>query len=124
MWVPLVENDEYDGGGADYFIKKDLDQLFAKDPAIDTILLACTHYPLLMDHIKKHTPDSIKILSQGEIVANSLANYLERHPEIAEACTKGGKRLFYTTDSTEDFDQHASLFYGETVQSIHTDLSR
>jgi glutamate racemase len=77
-----------------------------------------------MNHIKKHTPQGIQVLSQGEIVANSLADYLNRHPEIEKACTKEGGRVFYTTDSTEDFDQHASLFYGETVQSIHTDLSR
>jgi glutamate racemase len=124
MWVPLVENDEYNGGGVDYFVKKDLDILLQEDPQIDTILLACTHYPLLMNHIRKHTPDKVKILSQGEIVANSLADYLKRHPEIEQVCSKGGSRRFYTTDSHEDFDQHASLFYGEPIQSKHTDLSR
>jgi glutamate racemase len=124
MWVPLVENYEYNGGGVDYFIKKDLDQIFAEDPAIDTLLLACTHYPLLIDRIKKYTPEGVRILSQGEIVANSLADYLQRHPEIEKACTRGGSRAFYTTDAPEDFDQHASLFYGEAIQSMHTDLSR
>ena len=124
MWVPLVENDEYNGGGVDYFIKKDLDLLLKEDPKIDTILLACTHYPLLMNHIKKHTPSSVKVLSQGEIVAGSLVGYLQRHPEIEKECSKGGTRTFYTTDSPEDFDQHASLFYGEPVQSKHADLSR
>jgi glutamate racemase len=124
MWVPLVENDEYNGGGVDYFVKKDLDRLLCQDPEIDTILLACTHYPLLIDHIKKFTPASVRILSQGEIVAVSLADYLHRHPEVEQSCSKGGKRLFYTTDSTEDFDQHATLFYGEPVNSKHLDLSR
>ena len=124
MWVPLVENDEYNGGGVDYFIKKDLDLLLNEDPKIDTILLACTHYPLLMSHIKKYTPVNIKVLSQGEIVANSLADYLQRHPEVEKECSRGGTRIFYTTDSPEDFDQHASLFYGEPVQSKHADLSR
>jgi glutamate racemase len=124
MWVPLVENDEYNGGGVDYFIKKDLDLLLSADPKIDTILLACTHYPLLMDHIKKYTPSNIKVLSQGEIVANSLADYLKRHPDMEKECSRGGTREFYTTDSPEDFDQHASLFYGEPVQSKHADLSR
>ena len=124
MWVPLVENNEYNGAGADFFIKKDIDQLLSKDPAIDTILLACTHYPLLMDQIRKYTPDHIRILSQGDIVAASLADYLQRHTEIDQACTRNGNRTFYTTDSTEDFDQHASLFYGAPVQSLHTDLIR
>src|SRR6478672_8162149 len=85
MWVPLVENDEYNGEGVDYFIQKDLKQLLEEDSKIDTILLACTHYPLLMDHIRKHTPAHISLLSQGEIVANSLADYLERHPNIEKA---------------------------------------
>ena len=124
MWVPLVENDEYNGGGVDYFVKKDLDILLQEDPKIDTILLACTHYPLLMNHIRKYAPDKIQLLSQGEIVANSLADYLKRHPEIEQVCSKGGSRTFYTTDSPDDFDQHASLFFGEPIQSRHTDLSR
>ena len=124
MWVPLVENDEYNGGGVDYFIKRDLDLLLSEDPKIDTILLACTHYPLLMNHIKKYTPSNIKVLSQGEIVASSLADYLKRHPEMEKECSRGGTRAFYTTDSPEDFDQHASLFYGKPVQSKHADLSR
>ena len=122
MWVPLVENYEYNGGGVDYFIKKDLDELFEKDPAIDTVLLACTHYPLLIDHIKRHAPAGVNILSQGEIVANSLADYLQRHPEIEKACSKGGTRQFLTTDSTEDFNEHATIFYGQQVQSQHAVL--
>lgn len=119
MWVPLVENNEYNSGGADYFIKKYLDQILAQSTEIDTLLLACTHYPLLINKIRAVIPTNITILSQGEIVANSLINYLARHPEIAANCTKNGKSDFYTTDSTEDFDQKAAIFYGKTVNSIH-----
>ena len=122
MWVPLVENNEYNKPGADYFIKKDIGELLASDPKIDTILLACTHYPLLIDKIKKFVPAGITVLSQGEIVAESLDDYLQRHPEIEQECSKGGKKIFYTTDSTEDFDQHAAIFFGEPVQSRHLAL--
>lgn len=122
LWVPLVENYEYNTPGADYFIKKDVEQLLAQSPEIDTILLACTHYPLLSEKIRQFTPPHISILSQGQIVAESLADYLERHPELEQYCSKGGKRTFYTTDSTEDFNQHASMFFGEAVQSIHLHL--
>jgi len=122
MWVPLVENDEYDGEGVDYFIKKDVQILLTEDPKIDTIVLACTHYPLLMKHIKEYTPSHITILSQGDIVANSLADYLKRHPGIEQLCSKGGTRRFLTTDSTDDFNQHASVFYGAAVSSMHADI--
>jgi glutamate racemase len=122
MWVPLVENDEYHGGGVDYFIKKDMDQLLHDDVAIDTILLACTHYPLLMEHIKKYTPPGISLISQGEVVAKSLEDYLERHPEMENACSKLGTREFLTTDSTEDFNGHATIFYGQPIQSEHANL--
>jgi glutamate racemase len=122
MWVPLVENDEYNGGGVDYFIQKDLQQLLKEDSQIDTILLACTHYPLLMDHIRKYTPSHISLLSQGDIVASSLADYLKRHPQIEQACSKGGTRRFLTTDSTDDFNQHATIFYGMPVESTHADI--
>lgn len=122
MWVPLVENNEYDKPGADYFIRKDIEDLLALAPRIDTILLACTHYPLLLNKIRQFVPSGITVLSQGEIVAESLAEYLERHPEIEKGCSKGGKRIFYTTDSTDDFDQHATVFFGEAVQSRHLAL--
>jgi glutamate racemase len=122
LWVPLVENNEYDKPGADYFIKKDISELLAQSPQIDTILLACTHYPLLMDKIRQFAPQGITVLSQGQIVADSLADYLQRHPEIEATCSKGGKRIFYTTDSTEDFDQHATTFFGEAVRSRHLQL--
>jgi len=85
-------------------------------------LLACTHYPLLYEKIRKYSGDKVKILSQGEIVATSLADYLQRHPEMAARCSKSGGREFYTTDDTDDFDRHASLFFGSTVSSKHLDL--
>ncbi|HJU46067.1 MAG TPA: glutamate racemase [Chitinophagaceae bacterium] len=122
MWVPLVENGEYNSDGADYFIKKDLDQLLGDAPDIDAILLACTHYPLLIDKIKKHLPAGINIITQGEIVARSLADYLHRHPEISSKCSKNGGREFYTTDSTEDFDSHGSQFFGQKVVSRHLNI--
>jgi glutamate racemase len=122
MWVPLVENNEYNSPGADYFIQKNVDQLLGQSAGIDTILLACTHYPLLMDKIKKAVPPGITVLSQGEIVASSLGVYLENHPEIAEKCSKSGGIRFYTTDSPADFDGHAGIFYGKPVNSQHLSL--
>lgn len=117
MWVPLVENQEYASEGADYFVKQHIENILAQSPKIDTLLLACTHYPLLLDKIKTFAPDDITILSQGDIVANSLADYLQRHPEIADNCSKGGTRRFLTTDSTEDFNAHANFFWGEKINS-------
>jgi glutamate racemase len=122
MWVPLVENNEYDKDGADYFIRKNIDRLLSKDGSIDTILLACTHYPLLIEKLMKYVPEGIRILSQGEIVAESLAKYLLNHPEMEVRCTKNGTRKFYTTDSEEDFDNHASIFFGEPVKTRHVEL--
>ena len=122
MWVPLVENNEYDSPGADYFIQKNIDELLQQSGSIDTILLACTHYPLLMDKIKKAVPALVTVLSQGEIVANSLKQYLEKHTEIEENCSKNGKISFFTTDSIDDFDSHAAIFYGEPVKSNHINL--
>jgi len=122
MWVPLVENNEYDTHGADFFIKKNIHQLLKREPRIDTILLACTHYPVLLKKIIEYTPMDITILTQGEIVAVSLADYLHRHPEIESRLSKNGKMIFYTTDSTEDFDNHAPVFFGKRVQSKHVEL--
>lgn len=122
MWVPLVENNEQHSKGADYFVKKNLENIFEKGEDIDVILLACTHYPLLKETIEEYLPVGVKLLSQGEIVAVSLAGYLQRHPEIESRCSKEGRRSFYTTDSTTDFDQHATVFFGQEVQSKHVDL--
>lgn len=117
MWVPLVENGEYASAGADYFVQKHLNQLIAQSSDIDTILLACTHYPLLLPKIQQYTPANVKILSQGGIVANSLADYLTRHPELEVQISQHGKRTFLTTDSTDYFDRQATAFYGESVRS-------
>jgi glutamate racemase len=122
MWVPLIENNEYDKPGADYFVQQHLDRLFKQSSSIDTLLLACTHYPLLIDKIKAFAPAGTTILSQGNIVAASLKEYLERHPEMEQRCSKQGTRTFYTTDSVVDFDNHASIFFGENLQSRHLEL--
>jgi glutamate racemase len=122
LWVPLVENNEHLGEGADFFIRKNIQSIFNKGKDIDVILLACTHYPLLSEKIKQYLPENVKLVSQGEIVATSLADYLRRHPEIEIKCSKAGQRTFYTTDSTEDFDNHAAIFFGEPVKSKHVDL--
>lgn len=123
MWVPLVENNEHLGAGADFFVKKDIDDLLAMDGKIDTILLACTHYPLLAEKIGKFTPEGIKVISQGPIVAESLSNYLHRHPEIEQRCGRTGSIGFYTTDSEKDFNDHAGIFFGRSVASARIDLA-
>ena len=122
MWVPLIENNEYQTNGANYFVKKDLDNLLAQSPNIDTILLACTHYPLLMDKINQFVPAGIQVLSQGKIVAKSLQEYLTLHPEMEEKCSKNRQIAFYTTDSAADFDSHAANFYGKQIKSNHLNL--
>ncbi len=122
MWVPLIENDEYNSPGADYFIEKNIRQLLSQSPDIDTLLLACTHYPLLIGKLKQFVPANITILSQGEIVANSLADYLNRHTALEQKCIKNGRLGFYTTDSAADFDNHAAIFFGKPVASTHLEL--
>ena len=122
MWVPLIEANEYDKPGADYFVEKHISNIFSKSERIDTLLLACTHYPLLKDKIERFLPAGVKLLSQGQIVADSLAGYLQRHTEIEQQCSKNGHLSFFTTDSTEDFDNHASIFFGQAVQSKHVDF--
>lgn len=115
IWVSLVENNEYLSDGADYFVKKHIDHLLQQDKNIDCILLACTHYPLLMDKIKKFTTPGISVISQGNIIAEGLKDYLQRHPEIDSQCSKNGSRLFFTTGETTDFNSHASVFFGQEV---------
>jgi glutamate racemase len=122
MWVPLVENNEHKGSGADYFVKKDLQSLFEKGKDIDTLLLACTHYPLLEEKIKQHIPPHVRLVTQGKIVAESLADYLQRHPQMEPRCSQNGRRLFYTTDAAADFDRQGKTFFGETIHSQHVDL--
>jgi len=122
MWVPLIENNEMNSPASDHFVKKEIDALFSKSNKIDTIILGCTHYPLLTDKIKKYLPSTVKILSQGEIVADSLADYLKRHTEIESKCSKGRTKEFYTTDSTENFDKLATIFWQENIRSKHLSL--
>jgi glutamate racemase len=123
LWVPLIENGESDLPGADYFVKKYLDQVLAQSDQIDTILLACTHYPLLQEKISAYLPTHIKVVPQGDIVAKSLKDYLERHPEMEHKLTKDGSQQFFTTsDDTADFDHHASNFFGEQVKSKYIPL--
>lgn len=123
LWVPLIENDEYENEGARYFIEKEVNALMQQSSKIDTVLLGCTHYPLIMKQIQEVLPADVKLIAQGNIVADSLADYLHRHPEIESKCSKNGHLQFFTTDSTEDFDRHSRIFYGEEVQSNHLDLS-
>ncbi|MDT3404830.1 glutamate racemase [Mucilaginibacter terrae] len=123
LWVPLIENGEYNKPGADYYVQMYLAQILAQAPDIDTLLLACTHYPLLQDKIQQHLPTGIKVVTQGDIVAESLSGYLTRHTEIEQNITRTGTRHFYTTsDDTQDFDKHASMFFASEVKSEYTSL--
>ncbi len=123
MWVPLIENNEHQTEGAKYFIQKHINQLLAQNSSIDTILLACTHYPLVANTIKSFLPSGITLLSQGEIVATSLEDYLHRHEPLEKRCTKNATLQFFTTDDTQDFNAHAALFFGQQVESKHINLS-
>lgn len=122
MWVPLIENNEYDNIGADYFIKKHAMRLMDRQPKIDAIILGCTHYPLIADKIKQHLPAHVQLLAQGAIVAQSLKDYLLRHPGMEKNCSRNQSLVFYTTDLPETFDKAAALFYGEGVHSRHLAL--
>ena len=123
LWVPLIENGEHDQPGADYFVKSYLDQLFSQSADIDTLLLACTHYPLLADKIRAFMPKGVNIVSQGAIVAKSLAKYLESHPDLAQKCSQSGQLSFYTTDNPQAFELQASTFFGQKIAAKHTDLA-
>ena len=116
LWVPLVENNEAQGEGTDYFVKKYIDELMAKDPQIDTIILGCTHYPLLLPKIKQYLPAGVEVVSQGAWVADSLKDYLSRHPEMDKKCTKGGRCVYRTTESEEKFTESASIFLNESIR--------
>ena len=116
MWVPLVENNEFNTPGADYFVQKHLEHILAVDPQIDTLVLGCTHYPLLMDKIRSFLPQEITVFAQGEYVAASLVDYLKRHPEMDERLTKQGKCRFLTTESASKFSEAASVFLSHPVE--------
>ena len=116
FWVPLVEYNEADSPGADYFVKKRIDQLLRQDPQIDTIILGCTHYPLLLPKIHKYIPRGIRIIAQGEYVASSLQQYFVRHPEMEQRCTKNGQTRYLTTENPEKFKEQAKLFLHEDIE--------
>jgi glutamate racemase len=121
-WVDLVENNEYNSDLADGPVKMHLEKILSTDPKIDTLLLACTHYPLLIDKIKLFVPGNVRIISQGKLIAVSLNEYLDRHPEIRSKCSLGGSVTFFTTGEPLSFDSHTSNFYGKAVTSTHIEL--
>ena len=122
MWVSLVENNESQDAGADYFIRKYIDQLLSKDPQIDTVILGCTHFPILLPKIRQYIPDHISVIAQGEYVAESLKDYLKRHPEMDAKCTKNGNCQFYTTEAEEKFSESASTFLKQQISVKHITL--
>ncbi len=124
MWVPLVENREFDKAGADYFVKQHIDRLLDRDPCIDTMILGCTHYPLLIKKIRQYLPEEVTLIPQGRPVADSLLNYLHRHPEMETKCSKEGVVRYFTTDAPEKFNQMASLFLNEPITAQKATLER
>ena len=122
LWVPIIENNEADTPGADYFVKKCIDLILERDPQIDTLILGCTHYPILMPKIRKHVPENVQIVAQGEYVAKSLQDYLRRHPDMEQRCTKHGTVRYLTTENPEKFKENAQIFIHEEVNVEHVDL--
>jgi glutamate racemase len=117
LWVPLIENNEHHTAGARFFVKKYVDELMLKNDNIDTVILACTHYPLLAEQIKSYLPSQVQLLSQGKIVADSLIDYLQRHTEMEQRILRQGKLQFFTTDNAADFNDKATLFWGAALQA-------
>lgn len=122
LWVPIIENNEHNSPGADYFVKEYIDALLARDPEIDTIILGCTHYPLMLDKIRQYTPPGIRLVPQGEYVAPSLARYMERHPDMEARCTRQGTCRYLTTESAALFRKSASVFLGYDIEASHIAL--
>ena len=122
MWVPLVENNEAHNEGTDYFIRKYIDALLERDEQIDTVILGCTHYPLLMPKIRQYMPPGIQVIAQGEFVGRSLKDYLHRHPEMDAKCTKGGRCAYYTTEAEDKFIESASTFLNESIRVTRIEL--
>lgn len=122
LWVPIIENNEADSPGADYFVKKRIDHLMLLDPKIDTIILGCTHYPILMPKILKYIQPGVRIVPQSEYVADSLKDYLGRHPEMDAQCTKHGKSLYFTTENPVKFKENARIFLPSSIHVEHIDL--
>lgn len=117
MWVPIVENNEIGTMGANYFVEKNITQLLSSDPEIDTIILGCTHYPLLSETIRKYLPDGITLVEQGPIVAKKMRDYLNRHSEIEEKCSVGGSIQYFTTEQASNFEGKASIFMDEKIEA-------
>ncbi len=122
MWVPLIENGEHTSAGADYFVQKYIDKLMAQNSRIDTLILGCTHYPLMIEKIRRFAPQGVRIVVQGDIVAESLADYLKRHPEQEIHCSKGGTVRYFTTESAEKFQSSASIFLKEKITAEKIEL--
>lgn len=122
LWVPIIENNEADSPGADYFVKKRLDHIMRLDPQIDALILGCTHYPILMPKILKYVQPGVRIVPQGEYVADSLKDYLRRHKEIEAMCTKGGHAEYYTTENADKFKENARIFLPDDIKVSHIDL--
>lgn len=123
MWVPLVENREADGDGADFFVRKDVNLLFAMNPDIDTVILGCTHYPLLLNKIRRYMPAGVNVVEQGAIIAASLDDYLHRHADMEQKCTKGGTCRFLTTENVDKFQGMVSVFLDDKdVKAEHISL--
>ncbi len=122
LWAAIVEANEADSPGADYFVKKRIDQLMRRDPLIDTIILGCTHYPLLMNSIVRNVPDGVRVMPQGTYVADSLNSYLQRHPDIEANITRGGQCHYLTTESEDRFAESAQIFLHEKINVTHVEL--
>lgn len=122
LWAAIVEANEADSPGADYFVKKRIDQLMRRDPLIDTIILGCTHYPLLMNSIVRNVPDGVRVMPQGTYVADSLNSYLQRHPDIEASITRGGQCHYLTTESEDRFAESAQIFLHEKINVTHVEL--
>ncbi len=123
FWVPLVEYNEADSPGADYFVKKRIDEIMRKDPLIDALILGCTHYPILMPKILKYLPAGVRVVPQGEYVAESLQQYLERHPQMEQRCSRGATVKYYTTENPDKFKESAQMFLHETIEVENINLS-
>ncbi|OIP83383.1 MAG: glutamate racemase [Porphyromonadaceae bacterium CG2_30_38_12] len=123
MWVPLIENNEHKNDGADYFVKKNIENILKISPQMDTLILGCTHYPLLMDKIVAFLPSNIQVISQGVLVANSLSDYLQRHPEMKQRCSTNGTVQYFTTESEAKFASAASVFISKNICAHHIDLN-
>jgi glutamate racemase len=122
LWVPLIEAGEHESVAADYLVEKYLNELLAQSSDIDTVLLACTHYPLLAPKILEYLPEGVRLISQGNIIAESLADYLHRHPELEGRLSRSRDIRFYTTDDAADFQDRGSVFFGDSIQAVHVHL--